>query len=109
MMKSRYCAARRVARAAASVGLMLVAASVHGADDDGGAALAEAKGCVACHGLDGVAVAPSYPNLDGQWERYLREQLRAYRAGKRRNEIMAGFAAALTDEEIRELARFYGD
>ncbi len=79
------------------------------AADEPGAALAEEKGCIACHGLDGVAIAPSYPNLAGQWERYLRLQLRAYRDGKRQNQIMAGFAAELSDDDIRELASFYGD
>ena len=79
------------------------------AAEEPGATLAEEKGCIACHGLDGVAIAPSYPNLAGQWERYLRLQLRAYRDGKRQNEIMAGFAAELSDDDIRELASFYGD
>ena len=46
-----------------------------------GAALAEAKGCVTCHGIDGVGTGPTFPNLAGQWERYLRVQLRAYRTG----------------------------
>jgi cytochrome c553 len=72
-----------------------------------GAALAEAKGCIACHGPDGVATAPAYPNLAGQWERYLRLQLLAYRAGRRENAIMAGFAGALSDAEIRALAQHY--
>ncbi|NIP14184.1 MAG: c-type cytochrome [Pseudomonadales bacterium] len=73
-----------------------------------GNALAEAKGCVACHGRDGVAIAPIYPNLAGQWKRYLREQLHAYRSGKRQNSLMSGFAAGLSDDEIRRLADHYG-
>jgi cytochrome c553 len=73
-----------------------------------GVVLAEAKGCVACHGKDGVATAPIYPNLAGQWKRYLREQLHAYRSGKRQNNVMNGFAAGLSDEEIRLLADHYG-
>ena len=73
-----------------------------------GAAVAQDKGCVACHGTDGKAIAPSYPNLDGQWERYLRLQLIAYRSGRRENAVMNGMAAGLTDEEIIALARHYG-
>jgi len=91
------------------IGCLLVlgsAASAHGQD---GAQLASEKGCVACHGLDGVSVAPSYPNLAGQWEDYLRLQLLAYRSGKRKNAVMAGFAGSLTDEEIRALAKHYGE
>ena len=73
-----------------------------------GAQLAMEKGCVACHGTDGAAIAASYPNLNGQWERYLRLQLIAYRDGVRENQIMNGMAASLTDEEIVALAAHYG-
>ena len=73
-----------------------------------GELLAQQKGCVACHGIQGKAIAPSYPNLNGQWERYLRLQLIAYRDGKRINTVMNGMAAALTDEEIIALAKHYG-
>lgn len=73
-----------------------------------GAALAQEKGCVACHGINGKAIAGSYPNLNGQWERYLRLQLRAYRDGPRENAIMQGMVATLTDEEISALAKHYG-
>lgn len=70
--------------------------------------LAIEKGCIACHGDTGVATASAYPNLNGQWEQYLRLQLIAYRSGRRENGIMNGFAMALTDDEIRALAAFYG-
>ena len=79
-----------------------------GAEHPDGAALAQEKGCVGCHGQDGKAIAASYPNLDGQWERYLRLQLLAYRDGKRENAVMNGMAATLTDDEIRALAAHYG-
>ena len=75
---------------------------------DAGATLAQDKGCIACHGLDGRATAPIYPHLNIQWERYLRLQLIAYRDGVRENSIMQGFAAELSDEEINVLAEFYG-
>ncbi len=87
--------------------LLISAAACSRTPLDGGE-LATSKGCVACHGNNGTATAPSYPSLDGQWERYLRLQLMAYRSGKRENGIMNGMAAALTDEEIRALAEHYG-
>ena len=68
---------------------VLAACSGHELD---GNALAQEKGCVSCHGIDGTATAASYPNLDGQWPRYLRLQLIAYRNGKRDNAIMNGMA-----------------
>ena len=63
--------------------------------------------CVACHGNDGVGILPEYPTLTGQHEDYLQEALRAYRSGQRKNAVMAGMAAALTDEDIEALARYY--
>ena len=73
-----------------------------------GAALVQEKGCVACHGVDGKAVAMIYPNLNIQWEEYLRKQLIAYRSGERQNAIMGAQAMSLTDDEIRALAAHYG-
>ncbi|MEM7098647.1 MAG: cytochrome c [Pseudomonadota bacterium] len=73
-----------------------------------GAVLAEEKGCVACHGTNGQATAAIYPNLNLQWERYLRVQLLRYKSGERSNAIMNGFASTLTDEQIRALAEHYG-
>lgn len=68
---------------------------------------ASGQACVACHGTDGVGILPEYPTLAGQYEDYLRQSLRDYRAGKRQNAIMNGFAAALTDADIRALAAYF--
>jgi cytochrome c553 len=88
-----------------SVGLL----GACGGHDIDGAALAAEKGCVACHGTKGKAIAPMYPNLNGQWEAYLRKQLVAYRDGTRKNAIMAIQAQNLTNEEIAALAAHYGN
>lgn len=63
--------------------------------------------CVACHGNDGAGIMPEYPNLAGQHEDYIATSLRAYKSGQRKNAIMAGMAAPLTEQDIRELARYY--
>lgn len=91
--------------------LVLMLATLTGCSDKplDGQLVAEQKGCVACHGLDGKAIAPSYPNLEGQWSRYLRVQLKAYRDGGRENGVMNGMAATLTNNEIHALAEYYGD
>jgi len=89
----------------ASVGLL----GACGGHDVDGAALAAEKGCVACHGTSGKAIAPMYPNLNGQWEAYLRKQLVAYRDGSRKNAIMSLQAQNLTDEDIAVLAAHYGN
>jgi cytochrome c553 len=72
-----------------------------------GAAPKAAQTCVACHGNDGVGILPEYPNLAGQHEDYLQNALKSYRSGQRKNAVMGGMAAALTDADIRELARYY--
>jgi cytochrome c553 len=63
--------------------------------------------CVACHGNDGIGIMPEYPNLAGQHAQYLEHALQAYRGGQRKNAVMAGMAAALTDRDIKELAAYY--
>jgi cytochrome c553 len=72
-----------------------------------GAAPKASQTCVACHGNDGVGILPEYPNLAGQHEDYLVHALRAYKSGERKNAIMAGMAAALTNKDILELAEYY--
>jgi cytochrome c553 len=63
--------------------------------------------CVACHGNDGVGILPEYPILTGQHEDYLANSLRAYKTGQRKNPIMAGMTAPLSEQDIRELAKYY--
>ncbi|MFZ1058205.1 MAG: cytochrome c [Candidatus Rokuibacteriota bacterium] len=63
--------------------------------------------CQICHGEDGVAVLPGAANLSGQQKEYLREQLRAYRSGSRRDPQMNVIAKPLTDADIENLAEWY--
>ena len=88
---------------------LLLAACDRPADDVAtkGAALAEEKGCLACHGLNGKGTAPTFPNINGQWASYLHKQLEKYRSGERQNTIMAAQATGLSDEDIKILSRYY--
>ena len=63
--------------------------------------------CAACHGADGKAPMPMYPHLAGQYANYLEQALKEYRSGARKNPIMGGQAAGLTDAEIHELAAHF--
>jgi cytochrome c553 len=63
--------------------------------------------CAACHGADGKATQPVYPHLAGQYASYLEQALREYRAGARKNPVMAAQAATLTDADIEQLAAYY--
>jgi cytochrome c553 len=69
----------------------------------------KAAACAACHGADGnKTLDGTYPRLAGQYPDYLAKALGEYRSGKRKNSVMAGQAAALTDQEIADLAAYYG-
>jgi cytochrome c553 len=63
--------------------------------------------CAACHGANGYSQLPNAPHLAGQPEIYVKEQLKAYRNGKRAHEVMAVIAKPLTDDEINNLAAWY--
>lgn len=63
--------------------------------------------CVACHGANGISLVPLYPNLAGQKEMYLAKQLKAFRDGQRNDPSMKPFVAALSDQDIANLAAYY--
>lgn len=88
---------------------VLLAGSAAGAWAQSPAAAGRAKAqmCATCHGPLGLAVAPDAPNLAGQSEIYIAAQLRAYRSGARKHEVMAVMAKGLSDEDIANLAAWY--
>jgi len=69
--------------------------------------------CAACHGADGNSTAPANPKLASQHPEYLLKQLQNFRVQApakeptRANPIMAGFAAQLSDEDMRNVAAYY--
>lgn len=66
--------------------------------------------CAACHGAGGAKpILPSYPIIAGQYEDYLVHALKGYRDGKRKNAVMAGQAANLSDDQIEALADYYAN
>jgi cytochrome c553 len=72
-----------------------------------GAAPAAAAACAVCHGPKGIATAPETPHLAGQPQGYLVAQLKAFRDGTRKHEVMAVIAKALSDADIDTLSRWY--
>lgn len=74
---------------------------------DARAGQAKAQSCAVCHGPVGISVTPDAPNLAGQPAIYLAAQLRAYRSGARKHEVMAVLARALSDQDIDNLAAWY--
>tara|TARA_B100001093_G_scaffold519444_1_gene608506 strand:+ start:1793 stop:2116 length:324 start_codon:yes stop_codon:yes gene_type:complete len=63
--------------------------------------------CSACHGTDGNSDNKMYPRLAGQYKNYLIHTLNSYKSGERKNVIMSGFAAGLTNQDIIDLSTYY--
>lgn len=83
----------------------LSAGLVQAADIDAGKA--KAASCAGCHGGAGISPAPMYPNLAGQKEMYLYQQLAAFKSGTRNNAMMASMVAGLSDDDMKNIAAYY--
>ena len=86
---------------------LLLSASATWAEGDPEAGRKKAETCQACHGLDGHALDPNYPELAGQHESYLIKALADYRSGERDDAIMASFVRSLSNQDIEDLAAWY--
>ena len=68
--------------------------------------------CIGCHGIPGYKTAfPSVyhvPKIAGQQPGYLINALKAYKSGERSHPSMRGIAASLTDQDMADLAAYYG-
>lgn len=67
----------------------------------------KAKVCRTCHGVDGVAKIPNAATIAGENEIYLVKQLKAFRAGERKDPQMSIIAEKLSDEDIADLAAWF--
>jgi cytochrome c553 len=63
--------------------------------------------CGACHGMDGNSLNPEWPNLAGQHAGYIEKQLRAFKSGERKNDLMSPMAMILSDEDMADLAAYF--
>ena len=71
------------------------------------AGTAKATLCAACHGPKGISSNPLWPNLAGQQQTYLANQIKAFRDGHRTDVSMQPFIANLTDQDVADLAAHY--
>ena len=94
-------------RTLAAALLFFCVAGPSNAQGDAEAGKAASATCAGCHGADGKALVPEYPNLAGQHASYITKQLTAYREGERANQLMSPMAAALSDQNILDLAAYY--
>ena len=68
----------------------------------GGASFAAV--CASCHAADGNSGTPANPKLAQQHPEYLVKQLQDFKSGKRKSAVMQGFASALSDDDMRNIA-----
>lgn len=69
--------------------------------------LAQVETCQSCHGKDGISAAENIPNLAGQKRNYIVTQLKAFKSGERKNELMAAIAGQLSDDDMRNVANYW--
>ena len=74
---------------------------------DAAAGQAKTAVCGACHGPDGNSMAPNFPTLAGQGDRYLLKQLHEIKDGKRQVLEMTGLLANLNDQDLADIAAYY--
>lgn len=86
---------------------LLLSAGIANAGGDAAAGEQKAAACVACHGAGGNSTIASNPILAGQHRSYLVQALKGYKDGTRTNPIMRGMTAALTDQDIEDLAVYF--
>jgi len=96
----------RYLTAALAVAATFAAGHAAAADIDAGKKKAQ-EVCAACHNMDGISTIPDYPKLAGQYPDYLAKALRDYKSGARKNPIMAGMAAGLSQKDIDDVSAYF--
>jgi len=64
--------------------------------------------CAACHGIDGNSVITTNPKLAQQHPEYIAKQLANFKSGERKNAVMSGMAASLSQEDMANVAAYFG-
>lgn len=74
---------------------------------DAAAGQGKAAVCGACHGADGNSMAPTFPKLAGQGERYLLKQMHDIKSGARQVVPMTGLLTNLSDQDLQDIAAYF--
>jgi cytochrome c553 len=104
----------RRARVLLAAGFSLATTAVFAQGPAGNADAAKNKisMCVGCHGLSGYKTAyPDVyhvPRISGQHPTYLVNALKAYKSGERHHPSMVGIASSLSEQDMADLAAYYG-
>ena len=63
--------------------------------------------CGACHGADGNSMAPTFPKLAGQGERYLLKQMNDIKSGNRNILEMTGLLTNMSEQDMADIAAYF--
>lgn len=92
---------------AAMIAVLLSGSAQAFAAGDVGRGEQKAHACSQCHGRNGIAINPQWPDLASQTAGYLVKQLEDFKNGQRRSPVMAPQAARLSDADIADLAAYF--
>ncbi|MDN7140897.1 cytochrome c4 [Pseudomonas sp. JQ170] len=90
-----------------TLGITGVANAAEPIKGDAAAGQAKTAVCGACHNPDGNSLAPNFPKLAGQGEKYLEKQLHDIKSGKRTVLEMTGMLAAFSDQDLADIAAYF--
>ncbi len=101
-----------VSAAMASVSFAAALPSLAAEAGDAAAGQRKHSMCIGCHGIPGYKTAfpdvYSVPKLGGQQAAYIVKALQAYKSGDRPHPSMRAIAAGLSDQDMADLAAYYG-
>src|ERR671937_1955204 len=67
----------------------------------------KAQLCAGCHGENGIPQEKTTPIIWGQYQGYLYLELRDYKSGARKNDIMTPLAQTLERDDMMALALYF--
>lgn len=76
---------------------------------DAAAGQTKAATCAGCHGADGNSFVPTFPKLAGQHDSYTAKQLADFKSGARKDPIMTGMAAPLSEQDMADLGAYFAN
>lgn len=63
--------------------------------------------CAGCHGIDGNSLNGMWPILAGQHASYLVKQMKNFKSAERTDPVMQGMVAALSEEDMQDIAAYF--
>ncbi len=101
----------RIGKSLLIAGLALGASAVMAADEpktlSGASDSMLANTCAGCHGTSGASVGPASPTIAGMSEEYFVEVMEGFASGEVPSTIMGRLVKGYTEDEVKQLAKFY--